>query len=167
MGGNRAMQFFLSDKCFEHSTLLSIYWNLNIKWKTPPLNVCFISYEYIVGVFKIWNFPAYHMCFVGDHVRRWRCMSMVGLEQVARRNCRKVSPSSSASNSLLPTTTIPHVPLCSRELSISRQNRSSFLHFVFWSEAASSSTNWTLKVKLEISLSPHNPLSGSLSPLKT
>ena len=72
MGGNRAMQFFLSDKCFEHSTLLSIYWNLNIKWKTPPLNVCFVSYECIVGVFKICNFSAHHMCFVGDHVRRWR-----------------------------------------------------------------------------------------------
>ena len=92
---------------------------------------------------------------------------MVGLELVARRNCRKVSPSSSASNSLLPTTTIPHAPLCSRELSLSRQNLLSFLHFVFWSEAASSSSNWTLKVKLEISLSPHNPLSESPSPLKT
>ena len=28
--GNRAMQFFLSDKCFKHSTLLPIFWILNI-----------------------------------------------------------------------------------------------------------------------------------------
>ena len=36
--GNRALQFFSPDKCFQHSTLLSIYWNLNIG----------IYYKYII-----------------------------------------------------------------------------------------------------------------------
>ena len=77
-----------------------------MKKKTP--SECFVYYEYsALSVITL------TMCILYEvHVRR---LPMVGLELVACRSCRKVSPLLSSSSDLLEAAatvaTIPHLPL--------------------------------------------------------